>query len=82
MDDAEAQIRQHIGCTTPLPLRCPLCRRGNLGFGLDYCLFSAWKATFGEQVREECARLVESHEVVHAGIICEIAAQIRKLEIK
>ena len=34
------------------------------------------------QVREECARLVESHEVVHAGMTFEIAAQIRKLEIK
>ena len=37
---------------------------------------------FAEQVRDECAKLVEGHEVVHAGVIFEIAAQIRKLEIK
>lgn len=25
------------GCTSPLPLKCPICKRGNGGIGLDYC---------------------------------------------
>lgn len=30
-------IAHYVGCTSPLPSKCPMCKKGNMGNGFDYC---------------------------------------------
>ena len=48
------------GCTSPLPLKCPICKHGNGGIGLDYCYLRHLIKT------ETKAAVAEAEAVAHA----------------